>query len=268
MDDPSFRQILEYFNLSWQGYRKVRKGVKKRLSKHMQELGCGRVEDYLDRLARQSELEDECRKLLTVSISRFFRDRSLWQALETDVLPDRVAGRRAVFRTWSCGCARGEEVYSFKIVWERVKSAHGGVPETCVWGTDLHPQYLEMAREGVYGRSSLKELHDEQIARYFDKVPGKQRYVIKPSLKRAVRFERLDITRDLPPPVSFEIIFVRNNVLTYYRSPEKERSLEKILRCLAPGGLLITGSHEKLPENFTALQPCGDHPWLFVKKNR
>jgi len=36
MDDKEFSQLLQYLGLSWQGYRKVRKGVKKRVSRHMQ----------------------------------------------------------------------------------------------------------------------------------------------------------------------------------------------------------------------------------------
>ena len=39
MDDDSFRRLLDRLGLSWQGYAKVRKGVKKRIQRHMQELG-------------------------------------------------------------------------------------------------------------------------------------------------------------------------------------------------------------------------------------
>jgi len=38
MNDEQFRQLLDYFQYSWAGYRKVRKGVKKRISRHMQGL--------------------------------------------------------------------------------------------------------------------------------------------------------------------------------------------------------------------------------------
>jgi len=267
MDDRSFHRILDYFNLSRRGYRKIRKGVKKRLSKHLQQLGCSRVEDYLAVLSRRPDRKNECRMLLTVSISRFFRDRSLWETLEKEILPEMTAGPKAVFRLWSCGCARGEEVYSFKIVWDRLEQLQTNLPDPVVWGTDMNPEYLKMARRGAYTISSLKELRDDQIERYFDKVPGKQRYVIKPFLRQAVRFEHLDITRRSPPSTGFDMIFVRNNLLTYYRSPEKERCLEKILRTLLSGGILITGSHEKIPENFDCLQSYPDHPWIWSKRD-
>lgn len=265
MDDESFRKILNHFNLSWKGYRKVRKGVKKRLDRHMRQLGCSRVEDYLDLLSRQPELERQCRLHLTVSISRFFRDRSLWEILHRQILPDMTAGRQTVFRVWSCGCARGEEAYSFAILWDRLKSLQPDVPQTRIWATDLHPQYLAMAKRGVYGRSSLKEMRRDRIQRDFDKVPGKERYRVKPFLQQAVRFERLDIIRASPPSNAFELVFARNHVLTYYRPPEKERALEKIVGSLVPGGLLVIGAHEKIPDHFGCLQPCRAYPWLFFK---
>ena len=74
MDDATFHQILAHFNLSRKGYRKVRKGVKKRLSRHMQQVGCADVDTYLDYLKAHPAAEKQCRVHLTVSISRFFRE--------------------------------------------------------------------------------------------------------------------------------------------------------------------------------------------------
>jgi chemotaxis protein methyltransferase CheR len=51
MDDDSFRRLLNRLGLSWQGYAKVRKGVKKRIGRHMQELGLLTVDDYLRTLS-------------------------------------------------------------------------------------------------------------------------------------------------------------------------------------------------------------------------
>jgi hypothetical protein len=35
MDDDAFRRLLDHLSLSWNGYRKVRKGVKKRLRNNL-----------------------------------------------------------------------------------------------------------------------------------------------------------------------------------------------------------------------------------------
>ena len=265
MEDVSFHQILDRFNLSRKGYRKVRKGVKKRLSHHMQKLGCVSVRDYMAAVSRAPEIEQECRMHLTVSISRFFRDRRLWDALENVELPDLISACGSVFRVWSCGCARGEEAYSFKILWDRLRCAVPKLQTLALWATDINPAYIEMAIQGVYGISSLKELPRDDIDRYFDQVTGKQRYVVKPFLKDGIRFDHYDITKHQPPATQFEVVFLRNNLLTYYRTPEKEKALETILRALAPGGILIIGSHEKLPAGFAHMRASANQPWIFFK---
>jgi len=139
------------------------------------------------------------------------------------------------------------------------------LPTLVLWATDTYPAYIEMAKQGIYGISSLKELPREDIDRYFDQVTGKQRYVVKPFLKEGIRFDHHDITKHQPSASRFEVVLVRNNLLTYYRNPEKELALESILRVLAPGGMLITGSHEKLPAGFAHMRASADQPWIFFK---
>ena len=79
MDDAQFRILLEHLGYCWDGCRRVRKGVKKRTHRHMQQLGCRDIPAYLNLLDNQVERRHECELLMTVSISRFFRDRRLWQ---------------------------------------------------------------------------------------------------------------------------------------------------------------------------------------------
>ena len=72
MNDQQFHQLLDRFGLSQAGYKKVRKGVKKRISRHMQQLRCRNIIDYINTLDKDDEAKKECELLLTVSISRFF----------------------------------------------------------------------------------------------------------------------------------------------------------------------------------------------------
>ena len=121
MDDRQFRELLHRFELSWDGYRKVRKGVKKRIRRHMQQLKCQNVRDYFVALEKDKEQRRQCERLMTVSISRFFRDRGLWLMLENEVLPCIIDNNKALVKVWSAGSACGEEVYSFKILWDRLR---------------------------------------------------------------------------------------------------------------------------------------------------
>jgi len=144
--DDSFRQLLEFFDLSWSGYRKVRKGVKKRIHRHMQQMGCRHISDYLAVLEKDRTCRRMCEQLLTVSISRFFRDWRLWEILAQDLLPEMVAHYPKRLTVWSAGCASGEEAYSFKIVWEQLKQKTGPLPDLYLLATDTNSETLARAR--------------------------------------------------------------------------------------------------------------------------
>ena len=68
MDDDQFRQLLDWFDYSWSGYRKVRKGVKKRISRHMQGLNYPNMKTYRDLLEQSEAVRKECEMRMTVSI--------------------------------------------------------------------------------------------------------------------------------------------------------------------------------------------------------
>ena len=61
-------------------------------------------------------------ELCRVAISRFRRDRSVFDGLDERVLPE-LAGIVAArggreLRCWCAGCASGEEAYTLRILWE------------------------------------------------------------------------------------------------------------------------------------------------------
>jgi len=122
MNDQQFRQLLYRYQFSWEGYRKVRKSVKKRVQRYMTAMGCHTIEDFPDELDKNNDARDHCERLMTVSISRFFRDRALWQGLKDQILPEFMNIGKNKVRFWSAGCACGEEVYSFKIIWDCMRS--------------------------------------------------------------------------------------------------------------------------------------------------
>ncbi len=264
MDDRQFQQLLDYFQLSYQGYRKVRKGVKKRIARHMQELGCKRMETYLAALEDDLKARLECQRRLTVSISRFFRNYQFWVTLEQEIFPSLILNRPKVIKVWSAGCACGQEVYSFKIVWDRLNNIFSRFPELKITATDSNPDYLEKAQAGLYTRSSLKEIPDEIRAVYFDKKPGTKLYAVKPLLKQDIIWKEHNLLCE-PPDSAFHIISLRNNVLTYYQDHLQKAAFKKILSGLACPGFFIIGSHEKLPSNSPNLKRYA--PFVFSKEN-
>jgi chemotaxis methyl-accepting protein methylase len=58
-------------------------------------------------------------------------------------------------------------------------------------------------------------------------------------------------------------IGVRATLLTYYQGPVMTTALERIAASLAKGGVLVVGSHERLPPMGVALTRDPESPWVY-----
>ncbi|MBW2019892.1 MAG: hypothetical protein JRI65_07795 [Deltaproteobacteria bacterium] len=220
--------------------------MKKRISRHMQHLGCRTIQGYFSALDRNEDARQDCERLMTVSISRFFRDRGLWQFLENEILPAIIKENRHTVKCWSAGCACGEEVYSLKILWHTLSGHLQPLPELEIWATDMDPVYLNKARAGIYPRSSLKEVPEALRKIYFRPQAKGRFYAVCDPLKKQVVWRVHNLFFDPPG--------------------RKEPAFQKVLDSLAQGGFLIIGSHEKIPPGARGLLLFGHHPYIFQKE--
>ncbi len=264
MDDISFRQLLDRLDLSWPGYARVRKGIKKRISRHMQEMGCQTMEDYLHSL-NDPEILSQVERLMSVSISHFFRDRYLWRVLEEEILPDIISRYNEKIYVWSAGCALGQEVYSFTILWDMLKSRFDRLPQLHLLATDYNPDYLKRAEDGVYSRSSLKGLPDDVRTNYLHTSLDKANYTVVDYLKDNIVWEIHDLMRQTPPAGKYQIIFLRNSLLTYYPEESRTPVFLKVVDRLDGSGFLFIGRREKLPYPTQTLSSFKGCSYIFQK---
>src|SRR6516225_732332 len=102
--------------LRWPGYRKVRGLVGKRLNRRLAELGLADLSAYRTFLMREPAEWGQLDAMCRIPISRFYRDRGVFDAIGQQLLPEAAAavtarGANAV-KCWSAGCASGEEPYT------------------------------------------------------------------------------------------------------------------------------------------------------------
>lgn len=265
MDDQQFRQLLSQFGFSWNGYRKVRRGVKKRVARQMQQMDCRTMQAYFLLLNQNKEAKQQLNCLMTVSISRFFRDRQLWDVLETETLPALIQEGHNSVKVWSAGCACGEEVYSLRILWEIMGQRYDRLPELELVATDMNPSYLDKARTGLYSRSSLRELPEAIVAQFFLFVREEKSYEVSERLKEGIIWRGHNLLLDFPE-TKFHLVFLRNSLLTYYEDERKIPAFQRILDSVARSGFLIIGSHEKIPAGNWGLVPTGLNPYIYQKK--
>ena len=253
----SFLQwALPRMHLYWPGYRKVRAQVCKRVTRRLKDLAladAGAYRAYLD--ARPQEW-NALAALCTIPISRFYRDRSLFEFLGREVLPSlaRAALERGapVFRCWSAGCASGEEPYTLALLWALLIQPRFPQLQLAIVATDVDPRLLERAAQGCYRASSLKELPADWLARGFA-VNG-ELFCVREELRRPVEFLHSDVRR-FAPPGPFDLVLCRNLVLTYFAPPLRDEVMRRIVSTLRPGGALVIGIHEALSDDLAAMQP-------------
>jgi chemotaxis protein methyltransferase CheR len=222
---------LPALGLRWQGFRKVRRQVCRRLSRRIAELRLGGADDYRAYLEAHEPEWSVLDRLCRITISRFWRDPAVFEALRDEVLPELGPAVSA----WSAGCASGEEPYSLVLA-----AVEAGIAIR-VLATDADPSLLERAARACYPESSLRDLPAALRGRAFEGD------CLRPELREPVELRRHDV-REGAPRGPFDLVLCRNLVFTYFA---QERQLEigrRLTRSLSSGGALVVGSHESVPE--------------------
>ena len=235
---------LPAMQMRWAGFRKVRGQVCKRISRRIGSLGLPDVAGYRDHLQMHREEWRTLASLCRVTISRFYRDRGVFDTMGSVILPRLAEGAEAGLRCWSAGCASGEEAYTMQMLW-RLRAAPSMAARVLhVLGTDSDPTLLERARKGVYPPSALADLPPDLAGPAFAKVGGE--FQLQARFKEGVEFEQRDIRASMPGG-PFAMILCRNLVFTYFEEELQRAILRRLLARLRPGGVLVVGAHESLP---------------------
>jgi chemotaxis protein methyltransferase CheR len=245
-DCTAFLQwALPRLKRSWPGYRRVRRLVCKRLAQRLKALGLADLDAYRRHLATRPEEWRELDALCGIPVSRFYRDRAIYDAFARSVLPELAesAAPRSALAAWSAGCASGEEPYTLALIWAISLQPRFPAVTLRIVATDSDAEVLTRARAGRYAASSLKELPRDIRTQGFEEQDGSWR--IRDRF-RVVSFVQQDL-RAAMPEGPFDLILCRNVVLTYYSPPLRDALLERIVDRLRPGGALVVGAHESVP---------------------
>lgn len=184
---------------------------------------------------------------LTIGETYFFRNAPQIQALRQHILPELISRRGPMrsLRFWSAGCASGEEPYSLAMLLDELLSDQSAWHIT-ILATDINPQALTRAREGLYGEWSFRETSEAQRARFFQ--PEGNRWRIAPQIRRAVQFSSLNLVEPTYPSIlngtcALDLILCRN-VTIYFEEATTRQVVERFYHALAPGGWLVVGHAE------------------------
>jgi chemotaxis protein methyltransferase CheR len=241
-----------------------------RLQRRLRRLGLGSFNAYYRHLTRVDPAErDEMLDCLCTNETRFFREPRQFELLEERVLPRWLEWARSGRRdrrllVWSAGCSSGEEAYSLAMTLLRRLPPGWSVE---ILATDLSTRALAAAQEGTYPLARRDEIPPELFARFMRAGRGRlaDRMIVGPEVPAGmVRFVRHNLCgEELPPGRPFDLIVCRN-VLIYFDAETREQVVRRLLRRLAPDGLLFLGHSESLSGRGHGLRPVG--PMAYVQR--
>jgi chemotaxis protein methyltransferase CheR len=252
MNDPELVRFLQWclpeLGLRWAGFRKVRGTVRKRLTRRIRELKLPDLAAYRERLKTDPHEWRRLEVMCRIPISRFYRDKAVYDFLAGEVLPacaQSVRSRRVqALRVLSAGCASGEEPYTISLIWTlRLEKAFPGVA-LHIAALDVDDTMLHRAEAACYAAGSLKDLPSDLRENGFEPVDGL--YCLHDAFRRSVSLQKADIRQGLPDG-PFDLILCRNTAFTYFDDAAQKAvfsDLDAKLRC---NGYLVIGGHESLP---------------------
>jgi chemotaxis protein methyltransferase CheR len=248
MRDSDCAELLRWaaarLDLRYEGFRRVRGQVCKRLVRRLVQLGLdgpGAYRAFVETHPAEGAVLDE---LCRVHVSRFYRDRAVWDALGSQVLPALATRARGELRVWSAGCAAGEEPYTLVLLWRQVMAPRFPALRLRIVATDADADSLARARIGCYPSSSLKELPRAWRDATF--VARGPRLCLRDDVRSAVELQQEDI-RDRTPEGPFHLVLCRNGPFTYFGEPTQRAVAARVAALLTPGGALVVGCHERVP---------------------
>ena len=244
IDDSLLRRILAQVRArTGHDFSKYKRAtVLRRIARRMQVNKTDNFVTYIE-LLRDSEHEAQALMAdLLISVTTFFRDKEVFEAVATQVVPSIFEGRSEndSVRVWIPGCATGEEAYSIAMLLLEEASRREERPPIQVFASDLDNRALSIGREGVYPVAIEADVSQERLRRFFTRE--KDVYRVRQELRDTVLFASHDLLKD-PPFSRIDLISCRN-LLIYLDRESQEQVCSTLYYALNPGGFLVLGQSE------------------------
>jgi chemotaxis protein methyltransferase CheR len=244
--EPALDRLLDtiyrVYHYDFRAYAEA--SMRRRMQLAISRLGCSSLDDLEQRVATDGQLFSELLRFLTVQVSDMFRDPSYFRSLREHVIPH--LSTYAAIRVWVAGCATGEEAYSIAILLHEANL----LPRTQIYATDINPESLHTAAEGIYDIARFARFSENYkaaggtgtLSDYYTAAYGNA--VMDRRLKQAIVFSDHSLATD---SVFAEVQLVScRNVLIYFEKALQERVLGLLTDALGRRGFLGLGSKETL----------------------
>ena len=246
--DEFLKEATALLGLQWRPFH--RKGIKRKVERRVAEIGLSGLEAYSQKFKEDSEERLLLSKILTVTISRFFRDKEVFDILTQSIVPELLKENSSELRIWCIGCASGEEPWSLTLLWKETFEQTWPRVHLSILATDIDENLLKRAEEGTYKKSSLKEVPEGIVEKCFKKKG--EFYILDPTIRERVEFKKHDILHE-EPFLGMDIALCRNLAFTYFSKESQIEVLRRMVTSLKEKRYLVIGKEENLPLTYPTL---------------
>lgn len=228
--------------------------LQSRLMKRLRSLGIGTYEEYYDYLFSDEGHQNEIPYFVhqvTTNKTDFFREPAHFSYLKEHALPllmlENRYNRQKPLQVWSAACSTGEEVYTLAMILSEYDQLREAL-EYHVIGSDISPEVLKKAAEGIYEEAKIQPIPEVMKKKYLMRSRDKTKKLVRivPELRAKTSFKWFNLRAESDRMKrKVDVIFCRN-VIIYFERSTQEQVIGRLCNHLFSGGYLFMGHSETL----------------------
>lgn len=215
--------------------------LSRRIEIRLRALGIEEYSEYQKRLFSDAAEPARLARELTIHVTNFFRDKSVWEMLLSKAIPELMKTQAEdTIRVWSAGCSTGEEPLSAAITFFEALGPDLLGYRLRIRATDREEATIAEAKKALYEEACFREVPESLRDRYFEREGSLFRP--REDIRNSITYESADIFKSNG---TCDLILCRNTVI-YFSQPAKEALYLAFHSSLRPGGILVIGKTETL----------------------
>lgn len=206
---------------------------------------------------------------VSINETSFFRERTPFELIKHKLIPealDRIGESREPsrpVRIWSAAASTGQEAYSIAMAATELLGTQEALKRIQITGSDISDAAIRRASAGIYTETEMgRGLPANFKDKYF--LKSDKGWAIKPEIRAMAKFEVRSLLSNLSLAGSFDIVLCRY-VAIYFSPKNRIQVFSQISKQIRPGGSLIIGRAERLPEEVTGLEKQWHHACTYFQ---
>jgi chemotaxis protein methyltransferase CheR len=240
--DDLLHEIYDRYHYDFRSYAKT--SLRRRIERALVRFSLASFDELTTRLRADPAAFGVLLPFLTIQVSDLFRDPSYFRTFRDEIVP--VLRTYPSRRIWVAGCSTGEEAYSFAIVLREA----GLEARSRIYATDIHPESLRIAENGVYPLERIQAFTENHrktgattsLSEHYVADYGSAKF--DRALREMIVFADHSLATDAVF-VEVQVVSCRN-VLIYFDRTLQDRAVRLFRDALVRRGFLGLGPKETL----------------------